>query len=90
MADLGRSLATDLTPLPARPITPSPAAAPRREWDTIVRWSDKRGCWWWNGWHERTSTEVTGTAPTRDAAQHALDRAITAAEAPTPLRPSRP
>jgi hypothetical protein len=89
MADLGRSLATDPSPLPGRGGAANPDTAPGLEWDTVVRWSDEQGCWWWNGWCERTSTEVTGSAPTRDKAQHALGRAITAAEAPTPLRQSR-
>jgi hypothetical protein len=85
VADLRRSLAIDPSALPVRSVAPRPGLPPGPEWDTVVRWSDERGCWWWNGWRERTSTEVTGTAPTRDEAQHALDQAITANEAPTPL-----
>ena len=88
MTDPGRSPATGL-PLPARSVTPSPDTAPGPEWDTVVRWSPEQGCWWWNGWREHTSTEVTGTAATRGEAREALDQAITAAEAPTPLRRSR-
>ena len=48
-------------------------------WDVVIRRADPRGHWWWNAWHDTTSTELSGTAATRDAAQRAVDTAITAA-----------
>lgn len=45
-------------------------------WDVVIRRADPRGPWWWNAWHDATSTELSGTAATRDAAQRAVDTAV--------------
>ena len=49
------------------------------EWDVVIRRAGPHGHWWWNAWHDATSTELSGTAATRDAAREAIDTAITAA-----------
>ena len=45
-------------------------------WDVRVLRLEQRQLWWWNAWHEATSTELSGTARTRDEAQRDLDAAV--------------
>jgi hypothetical protein len=49
---------------------------PRDGWDTRVIWNEQRQQWWWNAWRESTSTEFSGFADSREAAQYALASAV--------------
>jgi hypothetical protein len=48
----------------------------RREWDTRVVWNVQHQKWWWNAWHESTSTELWGFAESHEAALGAMTAAM--------------
>jgi len=48
----------------------------RNGWDTRVVWNERRQQWWWNAWRESTSTEFSGFAESRKAAQSTIASAI--------------
>jgi hypothetical protein len=43
-------------------------------WDVVITQCGDH--WWWNAWRASTSTELSGTAPSRDEAQRDVDAAI--------------
>jgi IS1 family transposase len=45
-------------------------------WDTRVVFIERQQRWWWNAWHESTSTELYGFAGSREEASQAMYQAI--------------
>jgi hypothetical protein len=56
-------------------------------WDVVITQCGDH--WWWNAWHEATSTELSGTAHTRDEAQREIDTAVAAANGTVSLHAHR-